>query len=255
MNIFNPDENAWNIFYIGYTCHPGQSDGAIYRIVSQTPGLGGIGGPYPPENATIILDEEMGRKESWEGHQGDDSFHAWQLDNGTWMGFYGSHGGASPGDPNSADHEWQVGLATAPKLAGPWARIPRLNPASYIERPEGIENPIVTRTADRGVNRTYVAVYDALMPDQIKGHLDVVGITESADGVHWSPAQYVSLNATACSKGGASTVRTPQGLVAEPQQCKGCYSMLYTIISADSGHRPVCYVLLRNTAEAQVSAR
>ena len=44
------------------------------------------------------------------------------------------------------DREWQVGLASAPKLAGPWTRMPWLNPASYIERPEGIENPIVTRT-------------------------------------------------------------------------------------------------------------
>ena len=43
--------------------------------------------PYPAENATIILDEEMGKKEPWEGGQGDDSFHAWQLDNGTWMAF------------------------------------------------------------------------------------------------------------------------------------------------------------------------
>ena len=92
--------------------------------------------------------------------------------------------------------------------------------------------------------RTYAAVYDALMPDQIHDQKDYVGITESADGVHWSVAQYVSLNSTACASG---TVRTPQGLVAEPDKCKGCYSMLYTI---DSGaFRPVCYVLLRNTAE------
>jgi hypothetical protein len=76
MNIFNPDEDRWNMFYIGYTCHPGQGDGAIYRLVSQTAGRAGIAGPYPADNATIILDEEMGHKESWEGHQGDDSFHA-----------------------------------------------------------------------------------------------------------------------------------------------------------------------------------
>jgi hypothetical protein len=84
---------------------------------------------------------------------------AWQLDNGTWMGFFGSHGGTSPGDPNSADHEWQVGMCSAPKLAGPWTRMPWLNPASYIERPEGIENPIVTRTTNRSISHTYIAVY------------------------------------------------------------------------------------------------
>ena len=153
MNIWNPDEDRWNLLYIGYTCKPGQGDGAVYRIVSQTPGVGGVGGPYPADNATIILDEEMGTPMSWEGYQGDDSFHAWQLDNGTWVGFYGSHGGASPEDPGSAGHEWQVGMATAPKLSGPWVRMPWLNPASYIERPEGIENPIVTRTTSKAVNR------------------------------------------------------------------------------------------------------
>ena len=79
MNIFNPDENHWNMFYIGYTCDPGQRDGAVYRVVSQTPGANGIAGPYPAENATIILDEEMGTPEDWESTQGDDSFHAWQV--------------------------------------------------------------------------------------------------------------------------------------------------------------------------------
>ena len=191
MNIYNEDEGAWNLFYIGYTCHPGQTDGAIYRVVSQTPGMEGVAGPYPPENATIVLDEEMGKKEPWEGGQGDDSFHAWRLDNGTWMGFYGSHGGHSPGTAPCHACEWQVGLASAPKLAGPWTRMPWLNPASYVEQPEGIENPIVTRTTGRSIEHTFIAVYDALMPDQIHGHADAVGITQSKDGVHWSPAQYV----------------------------------------------------------------
>jgi len=192
VTIYNDAEHHWNLFYVGYTCNPGQGDGAIYRIVSQTPGKGGIAGPYPPSNATIILDEEMGQRESWEGRQGDDSFHAWQLDNGTWMGFYGSHGGQSPSSPKCHECEWQVGLVTASALAGPWTRCPWLNPASYIERPEGIENPIVTRTMNRSVEHTYVAVYDALMVDQIGTHGEYVGITQSSDGVHWSPAQYVT---------------------------------------------------------------
>jgi hypothetical protein len=252
MNIYNEDESSWNLFYIGYTCHPGQGDGAVYRVVSQTPGREGIGGPYPAANATIILDEEMGEKESWEGRQGDDSFHAWQLDNGTWMGFYGSHGGHSPRtQPPCHECEWQVGLVTAPKLAGPWVRCPWLNPASYIEAPEGIENPIVTRTTDRSVEHSYVAVYDALMPDQIQGHGDYVGITQSADGVLWSAAQYVSLNMTSGCASNGSTVRTPQGLVAEPTKCKGCYSMLYTAQDKMSGYRVECWVLLRNTEEAR----
>jgi hypothetical protein len=49
-----------SLFPHSYTCVPGQRDGAIYRIVSQTAGVAGIAGPYPHDNATIILDEEMG---------------------------------------------------------------------------------------------------------------------------------------------------------------------------------------------------
>jgi hypothetical protein len=100
-----------------------------------------------------------------------------------------------------------------------------------------------------------IAVYDALMPNQIHGHHDYVGISQSADGVHWSAAQYVSLNASASGCGG--TVRTPQGLVAEPQRCKGCYSMLYTGVDnraegdgrGSEGYKNECWVLLQNTAE------
>jgi hypothetical protein len=55
-------------------------------------------------------------------------------------------------------------------------------------------------------------------------------------------------------------VRTPQGLVAEPEKCKGCYSMLYTghgasgEATADAGadggsYANVCYVLLQNVNE------
>jgi len=47
MPIYNPSEERWNLFYVGYTCDPGQVDGAIYRLVSSTPGEAGIGGPYP----------------------------------------------------------------------------------------------------------------------------------------------------------------------------------------------------------------
>eukprot|EP00039_Didymoeca_costata_P017169 m.316260 g.316260 ORF g.316260 m.316260 type:complete len:369 (+) comp16501_c0_seq17:43-1149(+) len=243
MPIFDTSEQLWNLFYVGYTCNPGQVDGAIYRLTSSKPGLNGIAGPYA--NATIILDMEGvgGDVEPWEGgdakrDQGDDSFFPWQLDNGTWMAFYGAHSKASTKDPT-----WKVGLITADKLAGPWRRMPWLNPAEYIETPEGIENPIVTRTTDKTF---YVAVFDALMPDQIHGHSDVVGITYAADGVHFSAAQYVSLNAS--YSGCGSPVRTAQGLVPEPEMCAGCYSMLYT--GHGNGYANECWVLLRNKAEA-----
>ena len=40
------------------------------------------------------------------------------------------------------------------------------------------------------------------MKDQIVGHGDYVGISHSADGVHWSRAEYVSLNASQSGCGG-----------------------------------------------------
>ena len=256
MPIWDESAEHWNLFYVGYTCDPGQVNGAIYRLVSQTPGPGGVAGPYPHDNATIILDLEGvgGPSALWEGSakdQGDDSFYPWQLVNGTWVGFFGVHDKTGDTGDNST-RTWKVGLVVADTLAGPWRRLNSLNPAEYIETPEGIENPIVTQTSD---GKYFVAVYDALMPDQIGGSNDVVGISTSADGIHFSKAQYVHLNATASGCG--KPVRTPQGLVPEPTKCKGCYSMLYTghgasTTSSDSGsesYKNVCWVLLRNINE------
>ena len=50
--------NTTTVHRPGYTCNPGQVDGAIYRLVSQTAGPGGVAGPYPRDDATIILDLE-----------------------------------------------------------------------------------------------------------------------------------------------------------------------------------------------------
>ena len=190
------------------------------------------------------------------------------------------HSFAQPGclRKQGSDRTWKVGLVAADSLAGPWRRLNGINPAEYIETPEGIEqaplhsllplsklrwegcarasadgcfcvrNPIVTRTTDK---KHYVAVFDALMPDQIKGSDDVVGISVSADGVHFGKAQYLRLNATAAGCG--SPVRTPQGLVPEPERCAGCYSMLYTGHASSGpskGFANECWVMLRNLAEA-----
>lgn len=194
--VWDPKTEVWNLFYVGYTCDPGQVDGAIYRLVSRVAGPAGVAGPY--ENATIILDlEGMGGPSGhWEGtakDQGDDSFFPWQIDNGSWVGFFGVHDKTGDTGGPKGVRTWKVGLAMAESLAGPWRRLSSLNPAEYIETPEGIENPIVTRTTDKAF---YVAVYDALMPDQIHGSDDVVGIALSKDGIHFGHHQYLSLNAS-----------------------------------------------------------
>ena len=57
--------------------------------------------------------------------------------------------------------------------------------------------PTLTRFRVAPASHRSIAVYDALMPDQIHGHNDYVGITQSTDGVQWSPAQYVPRRAAA----------------------------------------------------------
>lgn len=233
MPIFEDLSNKWLLFYVGYTCDPGQIDGAIYMLESAVPGVAGVSGPYV--NATMILNTEGlgGPPMSWEGirpdGQGTDSFFPWQLDNGTWMGFYGSH--------KHSEEVWSVGVVAADRLAGPWRRVESLSPADYIETPERIENPIVTRSAN---GKRFVAVYDALHRGES------AGFVASDDGVHWSAAQYVPLNA---SSSGCAGVRTPMGLVPEPKRCQGCYSMLYT--GNQDGYENICWALLRNLDEVE----
>ena len=139
MPVYDDATERWNLFYVGYTCHPGQFDGAIYRLVSQTPGRGGVAGPYPRDNATIVLDLEGagGAPAHWEGtakDQGTDSFYPWKLDNGTWVGFFGAHDKSGDTSPSHSTRTWKVGLASsAAGLAGPWARLNSLNPAGLDE--------------------------------------------------------------------------------------------------------------------------
>eukprot|EP01050_Picozoa_sp_SAG11_P032977 SAG11_NODE_10977_length_793_cov_1.038961_2_plen_98_part_01 len=45
MPVYDPATRWWTLFYVGYTCHPGQYDGAIYRLLSQTAGPAGVAGP------------------------------------------------------------------------------------------------------------------------------------------------------------------------------------------------------------------
>ena len=133
VTIFDEDTDYWNLFYVGYACRqpetpsdPIQRNGTIYNIISDTKGKQGFAGPYTGKEI-IIIDEQMGHEEWWEGRQGDDSFHAWRLDNGTWMGFYGSHRDVKP-------LTWDIGLMTAEKLNGPWKRCPWLNPVDILNK-------------------------------------------------------------------------------------------------------------------------
>jgi hypothetical protein len=208
MPVFDAKENRWNLFYVAYRAAPdtpqewrNNYEGQIWRAVSETAGEGGIGGPY--RDAGIVL-KPGPDSDSWEGLQGTDSFFPYRV-GGAWYGFYGSaHTEKLP------ITSWQVGLAKAADLPGPWTRCTAMNPVALD--PRFVENPVVTRLADG----TYVAVYD-------NDRKNTIGYAFSADGVHWPAGQ--SLTVQEGSGTWARDVRTPLGLVPEG---KGKFTLFYT---------------------------
>jgi hypothetical protein len=208
MPVFDEGENRWNLFYVAYRAAPDtprqwltNHEGRIWRAISQTPGRAGIGGPY--KDMGIVL--QRGKdSDSWEGLQGTDSFFPYKV-GASWYAFYGS--ARTESLPIKL---WQVGLAEAPRIAGPWKRRSELNPLSV--EPTFIENPIVSRLADG----SYIAVYDSHKPNSI-------GYTFSGDGIHWSPG----LQLTVQSGSGiwATEVRTPLGLIDDGN---GQFTLFYS---------------------------
>jgi hypothetical protein len=218
LPVFDPADNRWNLFYVAYQAAPDTAErwltnheGRIWRAVSSTPGMDGIGGPYA--DAGVIL--QRGRdSDGWEGLQGTDSFFPYLVGD-RWYALYGS--AHTERLPISL---WQVGLARALALAGPWVRCPDQNPLMVEKR--FIENPIVTKLEDG----TYVAVYDTDAPNAI-------GYTFSTDGVHWSAGQHMVVQE---GRGvWASEVRTPLGLIPEG---KNSFTLFYTANEKVLGMQP-----------------
>lgn len=218
LPVFDPKENHWNLFYVAYQAAPDTAqqwltnyEGRIWRAVSTVPGEDGVGGPY--RDAGVIL--QRGKdSDSWEGLQGTDSFFPFNVGD-HWYALYGS--AHTEKLPISL---WQVGLATAPSLAGPWTRCTKLNPLDVEKR--FIENPIVTKLDDGA----YVAVYDTDAPHAI-------GYTFSRDGTHWSPGQHLVVQEG--SGIWASEVRTPLGLIPEGPDT---FTLFYTANETVSGMSP-----------------
>jgi hypothetical protein len=208
MPVFDTGENRWSLFYVAYRAAPDtprqwltNHEGRIWRAVSLKPGMSGIAGPY--KDAGVILERDK-NADPWEGLQGTDSFFPYTA-HGRWYAFYGS--ARTESLPITL---WQVGLASAPTLAGPWSRCSQLNPLKV--EPRFIENPIVSRLQDG----TFVAVYDNHQPNSI-------GYTFSSDGVHWSRGRRLTVQ----TGNGiwASEVRTPLGLVDEG---RGSFTLFYS---------------------------
>jgi len=215
LPVYDSKDNRWNLFYEAYQAAPDtpkewltNHEGRIWRAISKTAGIKGIDGPY--EDAGVIL--QRGKdSDTWEGLQGTDSFFPYNV-GGKWYAFYGSaHTETLP------ISLWQVGLAWAPKLSGPWKRCTELNPLKVESR--FIENPIVTRLSDG----TYAAVYDTDAPNAI-------GYTLSSDGIHWGPGKHLVVQNE--GRIWATEVRTPLGLVEEGPDS---FTIFYTANEKISG--------------------
>ena len=218
LPVFDPKESRWNLFYVAYQAAPDTTqqwltnhEGRIWRAVSSVPGEEGIGGPY--RDVGVIL-QRGNDSDSWEGLQGTDSFFPYRVGD-AWYALYGSaHTEKLP------ISSWQVGLAKAVDIGGPWTRCTAMNPLKVENR--FIENPIVSQMGDG----TYIAVYDTDAPNAI-------GYTLSDDGIHWSAGQHLVVQ-----EGNgiwATEVRTPLGLVDEGN---GAFSLFYTANEKVSGAAP-----------------
>jgi hypothetical protein len=208
LPVYDESDRRWNLFYVAYHAEPNtpqrfrmNEKGRIWRAVSQTRGIDGVGGPYRDVNIVMQPDDTS---QSWEGLQGTDSFFPYKAGN-AWLALYGSANTES-----IPIQHWRVGLASAPAIGGPWVR--RKGPSLPIE-PTFIENPIVEKLPDG----SYAAVYDNTTDP------DAIGFTWSNDGREWSAGQSLVIQP---SKGKwAPEVRTPLGLVAEGD---GTYTVFYT---------------------------
>jgi len=235
MPVFDEQENRWNGFYVAYTCNPEippvHSFGRIWRAVSKTPGIEGIGGPY--EDVGIIIEPGL-QSQPWEGRQGVDSFFPYKVGD-KWYGFYG---GAFPfeGDQRiyGRQGKWYVGLAEANSLAGPWFRLAEdTNPVTTIH-PTFLENPVVAQLPEG----TYIAVFDG--GPQSLGLPNMFGYSLSRDGINWSKAAYFPIRTKV--RRWWKTMRTPLGLIPEGDNV---YTILFTAWKPGGRFHPVGMVKVR----------
>ena len=230
MPVYNEKEGQWDIFYVAYHCAPNTKtewrtnyDGQIWRAVSKTKGLAGIGGPYQDVGIILRPDKET---QPWEGLQGTDSFFPYKVGQ-QWYGFYGS--AKTEKQPTQF---WGVGLVSASELAGPWRRMAGVNPLPIDK--VFVENPVVTRLTDG----TYAAVYDTNVPN-------AVGYTWSPDGVHWTVGEALIVQPKGKGKW-ADDVRTPLGLIPEGNHQFTIFYTGYTDSSpGEMGHGGIGFVTVK----------
>ena len=93
LPVWDETANRWNLFYVAYRSKPGDGtaftlnyDGRIWRAISKSPGMKGVGGPY--EDVGVVMQPGTDSL-PWEGLQGTDSFFPWHVGK-RWYAMYGS---------------------------------------------------------------------------------------------------------------------------------------------------------------------
>lgn len=249
-------QDVWQLFYSSNQERDGKFNGISWAVSTTD----SIAGPYVdvyelPDGTELPQAVVVNYSHS---------FAAWTLPNGSWIGMKNNIPGAA---------SFSAGLIAPVDRASPggvWVPIGP-NIAHYNGSNTGLgwapENPYITAAAN---GQGYYAVFDALYQpaaDPINDHskgttgavdssisdicqdkdkCDRIGVAWSEDGVTWSNTALVPVQTDGNHPCGQ--LRTPLGLVAEPELCKGCYSVLFTgILSPD--FRPLCHAIIRNVNE------
>ena len=204
MVVFVAEDNRWHLVYVNYRSKPEcrNFDGVIQHAVSGAVGIKGIAGPYTDTNELLRYDVHP---DPWEGLQGVDSFFPFKVKE-TWYGFYGSATIENWGK----GCKWNIGLATAERIEGPWRRMSEMNP---IDSTSFAENPIVSQL-DNGV---YIAIVDG------GPWVNKTGYLLSWDGIHWSKVRHIDFEPAVQRWWG--DMRTPLSLIKESD---GSYTMFFT---------------------------
>lgn len=218
---FNKEENAWNIFYVAYRAGDNAKgefeisdyEGKIWRAKSVITGINGIAGPYADLGIILQPDENS---QLWEGQQAVASFNPFKVGD-KWYAFYNGHNYIPKGP-------WPVGLAAAPKLSGPWQRLPeKFNPIPIAV--EFIENPVVTELKDGG----YLTVFDSFGDQEIAYSISI-------DGINWSAEARIKVQTTdkLWAEVGDHAMRTPLCAIEEDD---GTFTVLYTAMTESNGKK------------------
>lgn len=222
MPFYNEDTGRWELFFM-WQVQPRQewtSNGTAFRLLSQTPGRGGINGPWV-QDPTPVLSHTS--NQNWEeGMQDSISAPYFVPSTGSWMVFYGS-------GPRMCCADWLVGLASAPSRSGPFTRLATGNPVTMLPAASGganyTENPTVFPLPN---GQGFVSVFDPLFDEVTTGSNVNIGFGFSLDGVMWIPADGAAVPVVGEGEPfWARTIRTPLGMVDEGD---GTWSVFFTAV-------------------------